>query len=153
MERTIRLPVLAFITGIAFGVIISGQIAGAQQATAYQANRPSQNDLDEIKGSEMNVWLGELAPGAATGKHTHPTPRFVYVLEGAVVLEMCRRRPSKLGRPLQKRPTRSTSLEMPVPPSQLKHWASSTRERANPFRPWLLSADAGPAPSATSRRS
>ena len=31
MERTIRLPVLAFITGIAFGVIISGQIAGAQQ--------------------------------------------------------------------------------------------------------------------------
>jgi len=88
MERTIRLPVLAFITGIAFGVIISGQIAGAQQATAYQANRPSQNDLDEIKGSEMNVWLGELAPGAATGKHTHPTPRFVYVLEGAVVLEM-----------------------------------------------------------------
>ena len=40
------------------------------------------------KGSEMNVWVADIAPGAATGKHTHPTPRFVYVLEGAVVLEM-----------------------------------------------------------------
>jgi quercetin dioxygenase-like cupin family protein len=36
----------------------------------------------------MNVWVADIAPGAATGKHTHPTPRFVYVLEGAVVLEM-----------------------------------------------------------------
>ena len=36
----------------------------------------------------MNIWVVGIAPGAATGKHTHPTPRFVYVLEGAVVLEM-----------------------------------------------------------------
>jgi quercetin dioxygenase-like cupin family protein len=32
--------------------------------------------------------VGDIAPGAATGRHSHPTPRFVYVLEGAVVLEM-----------------------------------------------------------------
>jgi hypothetical protein len=25
-------------------------------------------DLDEIKGSEMNVWVADIAPGAATGK-------------------------------------------------------------------------------------
>jgi hypothetical protein len=24
--------------------------------------------LDEIKGSEMNVWVADIAPGAATGK-------------------------------------------------------------------------------------
>jgi len=24
-------------------------------------------DLDEIKGSEMNVWVADIAPGAATG--------------------------------------------------------------------------------------
>jgi quercetin dioxygenase-like cupin family protein len=34
------------------------------------------------------LWVGELAPGAATGKHAHPTPRFVYVLEGAVTVEL-----------------------------------------------------------------
>jgi quercetin dioxygenase-like cupin family protein len=36
----------------------------------------------------MSVWVADLAAGAATGRHIHPTPRFVYVLEGAVVLEL-----------------------------------------------------------------
>lgn len=45
-------------------------------------------DLDEIKGSEMQVWVAEIAPGAATGRHSHPTPRFVYVLEGSLLLEL-----------------------------------------------------------------
>jgi quercetin dioxygenase-like cupin family protein len=27
-------------------------------------------------------------PGAATGKHAHPTPRFVYVIAGAVTSEI-----------------------------------------------------------------
>jgi len=44
-------------------------------------------DLSELKGSEMNVWIADIAPGAETGRHSHPTPRFVYVLEGSVVLE------------------------------------------------------------------
>ncbi|HUN95154.1 MAG TPA: cupin domain-containing protein [Bradyrhizobium sp.] len=44
--------------------------------------------LPEMDGKEMQVWMGELSPGAATGKHVHPTPRFVYVVEGAVVLEL-----------------------------------------------------------------
>src|SRR3954447_24936353 len=45
-------------------------------------------DLAEMNGSEMNVWVADIAPGAQTGRHSHPTPRFVYVLEGAVVLEL-----------------------------------------------------------------
>jgi len=45
-------------------------------------------NLPEMDGKEMQVWMGELSPGAATGKHVHPTPRFVYVVEGAVVLEL-----------------------------------------------------------------
>jgi quercetin dioxygenase-like cupin family protein len=87
MQRTIRLPVLALITGMAFGMI-GDKIAGAQQQSPIKRTDLLKTDLDEIKGSEMNVWLGELAPGAATDRHTHPTPRFVYVVEGAVVLEM-----------------------------------------------------------------
>ena len=35
-----------------------------------------------------SLWIADIPPGAATGRHIHPTPRFVYVLEGSVVLEM-----------------------------------------------------------------
>jgi quercetin dioxygenase-like cupin family protein len=45
-------------------------------------------NLPDMDGKEMQVWMGELSPGAATGPHFHPTPRFVYVVEGAVVLEL-----------------------------------------------------------------
>src|SRR5580765_4997626 len=38
--------------------------------------------------SEAHMWVADIAPGAATGPHHHPTPRFVYVLEGAVTLEV-----------------------------------------------------------------
>jgi quercetin dioxygenase-like cupin family protein len=41
----------------------------------------------------MQVWVADVPPGAATGPHFHPTPRFVYVLEGAVVLELERKAP------------------------------------------------------------
>ncbi len=34
------------------------------------------------------MWVAEIEPGAETGLHSHPTPRFVYVIEGAVVLEI-----------------------------------------------------------------
>jgi quercetin dioxygenase-like cupin family protein len=32
--------------------------------------------------------VADIAPGATTGRHSHPTPRFVYVIEGVVVLEL-----------------------------------------------------------------
>jgi len=32
--------------------------------------------------------VADIPPGAAAGRHIHPTPRFVYVLEGSVVLEV-----------------------------------------------------------------
>ena len=41
-----------------------------------------------MDGKEAHMWVGEVAPGAATGLHRHPTPRFVYVTEGSVVLEI-----------------------------------------------------------------
>jgi quercetin dioxygenase-like cupin family protein len=79
--------VLALTTGIALGVV-GNQIADAQQQPIKRTDL-LKKDLDEIKGSsEMQVWVAEIAPGAATGPHSHPTPRFVYVLEGSVVLEL-----------------------------------------------------------------
>ena len=86
MWRATRLIVLALITGIALGVIGS-QLASAQQQPIKRTDL-LKLDLVEIKDNEMHVWVADIAPGAATGRHSHPTPRFVYVIEGAVVLEL-----------------------------------------------------------------
>ena len=45
-------------------------------------------DLADFGNKQMHVWVADIAPGAATGRHSHPTPRFVYVVQGAVVVEM-----------------------------------------------------------------
>lgn len=83
MWRIARLTVLGLMAGAALG----GELASAQQSPIKRTDL-LKSDLAEINGSEMNVWVADLAPGAATGRHTHPTPRFVYVVEGAVVLEL-----------------------------------------------------------------
>lgn len=85
MQRTIGLPLIALIAGLA--VAAGGWLANAQQPPIKRTDL-LRLDLPEIKGSEMIVWVGELAPGASTGRHSHTTPRFVYMLEGAFVLEL-----------------------------------------------------------------
>jgi quercetin dioxygenase-like cupin family protein len=86
MRRTVGFPFLALIAGIAFAAV-GGWLANAQQQTIKRTDL-LKLDLPEIKGSQMNIWVADIAPGAETGRHTHPTPRFVYVLEGTVILEM-----------------------------------------------------------------
>ena len=86
MQRTTRLPLFALIAGIAFAAT-GGWLANAQQQTIKRTDL-LKVDLPEIKGSQMNLWVADIAPGGETGRHTHPTPRFVYVLEGTVTLEM-----------------------------------------------------------------
>jgi quercetin dioxygenase-like cupin family protein len=86
MWRAAKLPFLTLIAGIALGVV-GGQMTNAQQQPIKRTDL-LKSELAEIKDNEMHVWIADIAPGAATGRHSHPTPRFVYVLEGAVVLEM-----------------------------------------------------------------
>jgi quercetin dioxygenase-like cupin family protein len=45
-------------------------------------------DMAGMEDHEAHMWVGEVAQGAETGLRTHPTPRFVYVLEGEVTLEV-----------------------------------------------------------------
>jgi quercetin dioxygenase-like cupin family protein len=86
MWRKARSTVLGLIVGTTIAVI-GGQLACAQQQAIKRTDLLTL-DLSEIKDNEMHVWVADIAPGAATGRHSHPTPRFVYVIEGAVVLEM-----------------------------------------------------------------
>jgi quercetin dioxygenase-like cupin family protein len=45
-------------------------------------------EIVEMAGKEGVLYIAELAPGAAAGKHTHPGPEFAYVLEGTLQLEL-----------------------------------------------------------------
>jgi quercetin dioxygenase-like cupin family protein len=75
--------------------LVAGLALGAFVGPPLQAQEPPIRRTDVLKvdmagweGQEANMWVGVVAPGAETGTHTHPTPRFVYVLEGAVTLEV-----------------------------------------------------------------
>jgi quercetin dioxygenase-like cupin family protein len=86
MWQAIRFPFLTLTVALALGAV-GTQPTSAQQQSIKRTDL-LKSDLSEIKDNEMHVWVAEIAPGAATGRHYHQTPRFVYVLEGAVVLEM-----------------------------------------------------------------
>ena len=80
------MPVLRLFAGTALGA--SGSLPlGARQQPLKRTDL-LKTELAEMKDGQMSVWVADVAPGAATGRHIHPTPRFVYVLEGTVVLEM-----------------------------------------------------------------
>jgi quercetin dioxygenase-like cupin family protein len=80
-----------------------------------------------MKDSEMNVWVADVAPGAATGRHTHPTPRFVYVVEGAVVLEMD-------GKPSQTFKAGQAFVEMPNQVHNFKNASTTEPAKALGFQ-------------------
>src|SRR3954453_12702690 len=76
---TLSLPALS-------AIFIAGALtAHAQQATIKRTDIVT---ADQSGTDSGQLWVADIAPGGATGRHTHPTPRFVYVLEGSVVLEL-----------------------------------------------------------------
>ena len=104
MIRTVSLAALCLFAGVALGSV-GGQPLGAQQQPIKRTDL-LKAELTEMKGNEMHVWVADVAPNAATGRHVHPTPRFVYVLEGAVVLEV-------EGKPAQTFKAGQAFVEMP----------------------------------------
>jgi len=57
---------------------------------AFQAKELLQKDLHAYAGGDLVLSVGEItiAPGASGSRHRHPGPTFVYVLEGAVEIEL-----------------------------------------------------------------
>ena len=77
---------LTFAFGIALGAVRS-QFLNAQQPS-IKRTEILKTDMAGMEGKVAHMWIAEIAPGTATGKHSHPTPRFVYVMEGTVILEV-----------------------------------------------------------------
>jgi quercetin dioxygenase-like cupin family protein len=83
------------------GFILSAAIY-VEQAAPTHAQQPTikRTDLGTADQSPTDVgsmWIADIPTGGATGRHTHPTPRFVYVLEGSVVLEIDGKSPQTFG--------------------------------------------------------
>ncbi len=84
MRVTLTLLILA--VGLAFGAV-GNQLPDTQQPTLKRIE-VLKVEIAGGTGKEAHMWVAEIEPGAATGKHSHPTPRFVYVIEGSVSLEI-----------------------------------------------------------------
>jgi len=61
-----------------------------QPQEAFKAKELLQKDLQAYAGGDLVLSVGEItiAPGGSGSRHRHPGPTFVYVLEGAVEIEL-----------------------------------------------------------------
>jgi len=46
------------------------------------------SDLEGMPGKQMLAWVAEISPGATSGWHYHPYDEFVYILDGAVTMQV-----------------------------------------------------------------
>jgi quercetin dioxygenase-like cupin family protein len=86
MKHTVGLLTLAVGVGIAGG-ILSTQILGAQPQP-FKRTALLKTDLTAVAGKEAVVLTVEGAPEVVIGRHYHPGEEFIYVMEGAVTLEV-----------------------------------------------------------------
>jgi quercetin dioxygenase-like cupin family protein len=85
MKRIAGMLVLTLAVGIALGVI-GNQTLIAQQAPVARTIL-QQKDLEGATGREVIMYRAELVPGGTAGRHYHPGPELLYVLEGTLILE------------------------------------------------------------------
>jgi quercetin dioxygenase-like cupin family protein len=80
---------LALTSSLAVAVA-AGLLAGpalTQPPTPVARTILHQKDLEGVEGREVMMYRADFVPGGALGRHFHPGPELLYVLEGALVLE------------------------------------------------------------------
>lgn len=86
MHRTVVMLTLALGVGIAVGVL--GTHVLIAQPQPVQRTPLLKADVADVAGKEAVVLRVEGAPGVDVPKHFHPGEEFIYILEGAVYLEV-----------------------------------------------------------------
>jgi quercetin dioxygenase-like cupin family protein len=76
-------PILA--VGVA-AAAIGAQVLMAQSAPVTRTIL-QQKDLEGTEGREVMMYRADFVPGGALGRHFHPGPELLYILEGALILE------------------------------------------------------------------
>jgi quercetin dioxygenase-like cupin family protein len=75
---------------LGFLVLILGLPERTTPQEGFKVNVVLQKDISSYAGRDLLLSVGEinLKPGATGTRHRHPGPTFVYVLEGAVEVEL-----------------------------------------------------------------
>jgi quercetin dioxygenase-like cupin family protein len=91
IDREAPMRHMALVVVLTLGV---GVVAGAIGRPSLMAQSPpvtrttlQQRDLDGIPGRELLMYRADFIPGGALGRHFHPGPELIYVLEGELTLE------------------------------------------------------------------
>jgi len=77
---------MGWMLALAAGIVLGGignQILNAQQQPVKR-NVLQKVDLGDKEGI---MYVAEIAPGAASGKHHHPGPESIYILQGSGTLD------------------------------------------------------------------
>gem|GEM_PF-786577 len=93
IESLAAVAVLA-VASVGFQTALAHQNAGKnaepQAAAALQLKRTVvlKSDLQGMPGKQMLAWVAEVPPSGTSGWHYHPYDEFVYILEGAVTMQI-----------------------------------------------------------------
>lgn len=83
---------LAIAVGVGFGIAVGAvpTTVGTQTAPKHPTKALLERDLDSYAGNGLMLNVAEITfpPGATSTKHRHPGPTFVYVLQGAIEIEL-----------------------------------------------------------------
>ena len=85
MHRTVVMLTLALVVGVAVGML-GNELLLAQQAPVTRTML-QQKDLEGVAGREVVMYRAEAVPGFVGGRHYHSGPEFVYILDGALIVE------------------------------------------------------------------
>ena len=85
MRRTMMILSVTLAVGITLGVL--GERFLSAQQTSIKRTELMKSAIAGMEGKEAVIYMAELPPGAAAGKHTHPGEEFAYILDGALTLE------------------------------------------------------------------
>ncbi len=85
MKYRLWIALLIFGAGIAAGLFAERRLHA--QNEPIKRTSLLQTELAGVPGKEVDVFIVELAPGASTGKHSHPGSEIAYILEGTAAVE------------------------------------------------------------------
>ena len=85
MNRTVVTLTIALVVGIAVGMF-GNQVLVAQQQPIKRTIL-QQKDLEGAPGREVVMYRAEVVPGGVAGRHYHPGPELLYVVEGSLIIE------------------------------------------------------------------
>jgi quercetin dioxygenase-like cupin family protein len=86
MKRQIFIPAALLAVGLAVG-FAADRLLHAQPQAAIKYTSILKTALEGVAEKEAEVFVIEMAPGAATGRHSHPGTEMAYILEGAAAVE------------------------------------------------------------------